>query len=299
MNASWKKWVGAAGVAGVAGLWLCMCGPAAAQSTGGSQGSQSGQNPPPATQPTDKDKLPAANTLSLDLPAPPVNAEEDAAFKEFQDCPMTDFAKKIQLGEALAQKFGQSRYLPVVYSTLTVAYMQSGDVPKMIETGEKELALNPNDVQVLAILGQTMTRVYSAGAPDALKRLDKAEQYSKRAIEVTPTLQKPPNVTEESFAAAKNQALAMAHGGLGLVYFRRGKFGDAIPELEQSVKVDPTPDPVNYYLLGLANEKTSHFDDAIGAFTKCAASANPMQNTCKNQMEEAKKLAATQLSAPK
>jgi tetratricopeptide (TPR) repeat protein len=180
-----------------------------------------------------------------------------------------------------------------------MAYMQAGQVPKMVEVGEKELELNPNDVQVLAMLGQTLPRAFKPSAPDAAQQLEKAENYSKRAIEVMPTIPKPPNATDESFASAKNQALAMAHSGLGLVYIRRGKYGDAIPELEQSVKIDPSPDPVNYYLLALADEKTSHFDDAIGAFTKCAAMQSSMQPTCKNGIEEAKKLAATQLSAPK
>jgi len=36
-------------------------------------------------------------------------------------------------------------------------------------------------------------------------------------------------MTEEAFASAKNQALAMAHSGLGLVYVRRGKHAEAIP----------------------------------------------------------------------
>jgi tetratricopeptide (TPR) repeat protein len=101
--------------------------------------------------------------------------------------------------------------------------------------------------------------------------------------------------------AAKNETLTMAHSGLGLVYLRRGKFSDAIPELEQSVKIDPNPapDPVNLYLLGMANVKASHFDEAAIAFNKCAALAGSLQNTCKTGAEEAKKQGATQLSAPK
>jgi hypothetical protein len=65
------------------------------------------------------------------------------------------------------------------------------------------------------------------------------------------------------------------------------------------VTIDPTPDPVNYYLLGMANAKTSHFDDAAAAYNKCAAMTGAMQETCKKSAEEAKKLGATQLSAPK
>ena len=93
----------------------------------------------------------------------------------------------------------------------------------------------------------------------------------------------------------------MAHGGLGLVYFRRGKYDAAIPEFEESAKVDPNPeaDPVTFYVLAIANEKTSHFDAAVAAFNKCAAIPGSLQPTCKSGAEEAKKLGATQLSAPK
>ena len=256
------------------------------------------QNPPPQQQPDKaKDKV---QDLTLDSPAPtaPVNAEEDAAYKALLDAG-SDTKKRIELGEAFVQKYPNSRYSGPVMANLTVAYLQNNDVQKMEAIGEKEIALNPNDGQTLAILGQTIPRSFNPSAPDAAQRLDKAETYSKRALEVVPTMPKPETITEEQFTTAKNQTLAMAHSGLGLVYVRRGKYSDAIPDLEQSVKLDPSPDPVNYYLLGLANEKASHFDDAIAAFTKCAAFPGSLAQTCKGGAEEAKKLSATQLSAPK
>ena len=101
------------------------------------------------------------------------------------------------------------------------------------------------------------------------------------------------------FIGAKNQTMAMAYSGLGLVAFRRGKFSDAIPNLEKSVGLEPQPDPVNYYVLALSNEKASHFDDAVAAFTKCAAIPSGLQATCKQGIDEAKKLSTTQLSVPK
>jgi tetratricopeptide (TPR) repeat protein len=256
------------------------------------------QNPPPATS-TDKSKPPANNSLTLDDPnAAPVNAEEDTAFKALSD-PANDQAKRIELGEAFLQKYPNSRYRAPVYGILVMAYVQSGQVQKMEDVAEKELALNPNDVQVLAVVGQTLPRAMNSKTPEPEKVLVKAEQYSKKAIEITPTLPKPTNVSEDSFSTVKNQTLGMAHGGLGLVYIRRGKFSEAIPELNQAVTIDPTPDPVNYYLLGMANAKTSHFDDSVAAYNKCAAIAGAMQETCKKGAEEAKKLGATQLSAPK
>jgi tetratricopeptide (TPR) repeat protein len=148
-------------------------------------------------------------------------------------------------------------------------------------------------------VGSTLPRVMNASTPDPQKRLDKAEQYSKKALEVLPTLVKPAELSDADFLKAKDQTSALAYSGLGLVAFRRSKFAEAIPNFEQAVKLDPVPDPVNFYLLGLSNEKTSHFEDAVNAFTKCAAVPGGLQATCKTGADEAKKMATTQLSAPK
>jgi len=291
MIKKWSIWFGAATVMG---LLTCAIGVAMAQ---GSQWGQGGQSQPPAQQ-TDKPKTPEVTPLTLDAPAP-VNAEEDAAYKAFAAVIQNDAAKKIELGEAFILKYPESRYRSPVYGALTFAYVQAGNMQKMQEVGEKEIALSPNDVSTLALMGQTMPRSWKSSAPDAMQVLAKAEQYSKQAIEIAPTLPKPDGMTEEAFASAKNQALAMAHSGLGLVFVRRGKNAEAISELEQAIKIDPNPDPVNYYLLGMANKATSHFDDATAVFNKCAAMTGPLQGTCKAQAEDAKKLGATQLSAPK
>jgi tetratricopeptide (TPR) repeat protein len=294
MKRTWQKWMEAGAFAG---LLLLGCAAAAAQS-GGTQSGQSGQSAPPAAQPTDKDK---ANALTLDTPAPPVNPEEDKDFKAFDVLPLTAGAAKIQAGEAFAQKYPQSRYLPPVYSSLVKLYLAENEIQKMQDVGEKDVALAPNDVQTLAILSQTIPRAWNMNMPNAAQQLDKAEKFSKSAIELTPTIAKPEGLTDAQFTLAKNQTLAMAHGGLGLVYFRRGKFEDAIPEFEASAKVDPNPeaDPVTFYVLAISDQKTSHFDAAVAAYNKCASIPGSLQATCKNGAEEAKKLGATQLSAPK
>ncbi len=293
MRTKWNIWLGAVTVAGL------LAGTNGAASARGSQNGQGSQSQPPAQQ-SDKPKTPEVTPLTLDAPAP-VNAEEDVAYKAFQAVNPNDAPKKIETGEAFILKYPESRYKSPVYAALTFAYLQAGNTQKMQEYGEKEIALTPNDVSTLALLAQTLPRSLhgSASSPEAVQVLAKAEQYSKQAIEITPTLPKPENLTDEAFASAKNQTLAMAHSGLGLVYVRRGKNAEAIPELEQAIKVDPNPDPVNYYLLGMANKATSHFDDAVAALNKCVAMGGPLAGTCKAQADDTKKLGATQLSAPK
>lgn len=254
----------------------------------------------PTLNPEKKQDKPAEVTpLTLDSAPPPVSAEEDAAIQAFRAAPITDMPKKDKLGEDFLQKYPQSRYRPEVYSLLVRGYLSLGQVEKMETVGDKEIELNPNDAQTLAIVGSTLPRVMSASTPDPQKRLDKAEQYSKKALEVLPTIPKPPELSDADFLKAKDQTSALAYSGLGLVAFRRSKFAEAVANFEQAVKLDPIPDPVNFYLLGLSNEKTSHFDDAVNAFTKCAAVPGGLQATCKSGADEAKKMATTQLSAPK
>jgi tetratricopeptide (TPR) repeat protein len=271
---------------------------------GQSPSTQPGAQAAPAQQtqaPADKNK--AATTpppLSMDAAPAAASPEEEASFKAFQDAPIADPNKKDQLGEDFLQKYPQSRYRGVVYQGLVSGYFATQQVPKLLDAGDKEIALNPNDAPVLAVVAQTIARSFNAQSPDAAQQLEKAEQYSKRAIEITPTLPKPAALNDEQFTMAKNDTLEMAHGGLGLVYIRKAKFAEAIPELEQSIKADthPQADPVNYYLLGMANSKTSHFDAAAAAFNKCAAIQSSLTPTCKSGAEEAKKAGASQLSAP-
>lgn len=296
-----RKKEGTVGAVALTALSLCFSGMAFGQSQQGSQSQPPPQQQPQQQQPgtADRDKEPNPPPLKMDnTAAPPSTPEEEAAFKTAQQT--TDVSKRIQLSEEFVQKYPQSRYRPVVYQNLVSGYFQTQQIPKMLDAGEKEIALAPNDAPVLALIAQTIARTIDPKGPNAAAQLQKAETYSKRAIQVAPTLQKPENLTDEAFDNAKTDTLAMAHGGLGLVYIREGKFSEAVPELEESVKVDkhPDPDPVNYYLLGVADKQTSHFDKAALAFGKCAAVQSTLQERCKSSAEEVKKQGATQLSAP-
>ena len=245
----------------------------------------------------------SGTTLSLDAPSvAPASSEEDTAVKALQAMPEASTANlqlKLQAAEGFLQKYPQSRYRPMVYAFLATGYIQIGQADKGVAFGDKEIDLNPNDVQMMAIISQTIPRSLNPSAPDAGTKLDKAEMYGKKAVEVLPTIPKPEGMSDEVFLSTKNQTLAIAHSGLGLVSWRRGKYADAIPELEQSLKLDPVADPVNWFILGVVDQNTSHFDDATFAFGKCASIPGKLQDTCKTRSEEAKKLAATKLSVPK
>jgi tetratricopeptide (TPR) repeat protein len=185
-----------------------------------------------------RDTSPLNPENSLEL-IKPVDKSEETAFRDFQHVSPEDMAKKIDLGEKFLKKYPKSNYRAIVYSGLTSAYLMTNQVQKMQDSGEMALALNPKDVLVLAMLGQTLPRVITASTPEPQKQLEKAEKYAKDPIEQIPLVPKPANTSDQEFTQAKNQTLAIAHSGLGLVDFRCGEFAGAISELDQSVQLDP------------------------------------------------------------
>ena len=167
----------------------------------------------------------------------------------------------------------------------------------MFAAGEKALELNSDNVDILALMGMLLPR--RAGTLDADQKLQKAEKYSKRALELLAAMQKPDGLTEEEFNAAKNQKLSMAHSGLGLTYLQRQRYSDSVAELEQATKLVKEAEPTDFYLLGVAYQKAQRFSDAATAFGKCGEAQWGWQDRCKKGAEDSKKLAATQPQPPK
>lgn len=257
------------------------------------------------TQQQDQNKQPSLENLPANGAAPPAAAapkpadpEEEKAYKELTDTKTEDPDKRIQLGEQYLQKYPNGRYVEQVYQALTVAEEAKQDLPKMYADADKALALNPDDVTVLVLVGWVIPH-NSGNDPDAESRLDKGEQYEKHALTLLPTLPKPPNMTDDQFAKAKAQAESQAHSGLGLIYFRRGKFDEAVEEFKQSIAKSDVPDPTDYYVMGVCLTHLSRFSDAIDAYQKCGQMPGGLQDRCKQMVDQTKKQAATELQAPK
>ncbi len=250
-----------------------------------------------------KNKKGSSNSLDQEKPGQPaggqaVGKDEAKAYKAFYDARNGDPMKVIELGEGFLAKYPMSLYAGAVYSTLTTAYLNTNQPDKMLTAGEKALEINPDNVDVLPLLAWAIPRRVTGQTADGPKQLTEAEGYAKHAIQLLTTIPKPAEMDDAAFTKAKNEKLAMCHDGLGVAEVKTGKYDDAIADLNQSVELSETPDPVDFYLLGVSDQATSHFTDAIASFTKCAA-AGPFQAQCKAGLDEAKKKSENSLEAPK
>lgn len=262
-------------------------------------GGQQQQSPPPSLQQPNPPAKAGAQQEQKPAAQAPVDPEEEKAYKAFTDVKPEAFDQQIQVGEQYLQKYPSGRYTEQVYARLANSYFQKQQFDKMYAAGDKALASNPNDVSVLVLVGWVIPHNYDPNDPEAEHRLAKAETYEKHALEILATMPKPDGVSDEQFAKAKQASLAQAHSGLGLVYFRQQQFDKAVTEMQEAVKLDPTPDSVDLYILGVSLSQLKRYPEAADTFKQCASIPGAVQDRCKQREGEAKKLAAAQPAPPK
>jgi tetratricopeptide (TPR) repeat protein len=246
---------------------------------------QYGQAAAPAPAPNPAQGAPPAKDVGKPQK---VNKAEEAAYKNVLAAQGGDPAMQIQVGEDFITKFPMSKYVPGVYGMLTTAYYTTGNTDKMFAAGAKALELNPDNVDVLALLAMAIPRRVKANTPDGPQQLAKAEVYAHHAIELIPMMTKPDTIDDATFEKAKNDKLSLCHSGLGLLDITHQKFDDARNELTQAVQLASSPDPVDYYLLGNADDQASFLNGAVAAYEKCSA-VGPLVNQCKSREDSVKK----------
>ena len=205
----------------------------------------------------------------------------------------------IQLGEAFLVKYPDSHYVGPIYSQLTTAYLHTNQEDKMFVAGGKALEFDPDGIDVLSVLAWAIPRRVNSDMPDGPQQLQKAEDYAHRAIQLLDAMVKPDDLDAAAFESARNEKLSMSYSGLGTAEIKRGKYTEAGMALDKAVQLAPSPDPVDLYLLGLADQTNSYFTPAIAAFTQCADIPGPMQALCKSGIEDTQKKAKEGLEAPK
>jgi tetratricopeptide (TPR) repeat protein len=249
------------------------------------QGSPSRQGPPPAQSGAQGKSAPAQGGQPE---TPKLNPKEEADYKAFMAAPPSDAGKKIQLGEQFLQTYPGSRYEESVDNQLVNAYYSKQDWKSFYSTADKVVEKDPDDVDVLAVVGWVIPHLYNPEEPGAETKLNKAESYEKHAIEILESLQKPANLTDDQFTQAKAEKLTEAHSGLGLVYFRMQDFDNAVKELQLATSNDSSPDPTDFYVLGVSLQQLKRNPEAANAFTKCAQIPGGLQDRCRQSADQAK-----------
>lgn len=208
-----------------------------------------------------------------------VEREQYDAYQKFLK--QEEDEKKIRLGNEFLKRYPKSPFEERVDVGMMMTCQAQKDWKDSYRFGDSALALDPDDVDVLATVAWTIPHFYNPSDPDAGQQLDKAEKYAKHALEVMPTLRKPARMTDAEFSEAKAKRSFQSHSALELVYFRRQQYADSEKEAEQAVDGNSSPDATDLFVLGADLHFLNRHAEAENAFARCAAVASALQNQCK------------------
>ena len=217
---------------------------------------------------------------------------EAAAYETFHNTSRQNADKKIKLGQGFINKYPHDPYTEIVYQELLQMYYAKQDLPDFYAYSDKGISQFPDDVPLLALTSWVLPRTYTHDDPNGEQKLEKSETYAKHALGAIGTLAKPDSLSDQQFGQYKTSEAAIAHSGLGLVYFRRGKFDDSVKELQMAIQSEAKPDPSDYFVLGADFENLNQYKDAADAFGHCAGIAGSLQDNCKKLAAEAQHAAA-------
>lgn len=192
----------------------------------------------------------AVGLLFVVAPAPSAAQEQEEALAYnawYAASQGQDAAKAIEAAEAYLQAFPQGQYadflnkwLGPAQITLLNDAIQAGQVDRMIELGDKVLANDPDNLNVLHALAFQMRNRELLASPRNYEHAAKAMEYASRAAKLVESGKTLAGVS--SFD--KNATLAWLYQVEALVEENAGNEAKAIALYEKSTSLDPTSAPV-------------------------------------------------------
>jgi tetratricopeptide (TPR) repeat protein len=176
----------------------------------------------------------------------------------------------ISVAKDFEQHWPQSELLAHVFELELEAYRTLGDSANGILAGEKALKAAPGNLAVLTNLAYIIAN--STVDPQQLAR---AEAYARSELEQSRTIQVPKKIFPKEWDEIQGHLDSTAHATLGLVAYKRGDIAGAIKEFETAIKLAPTPEPAQYYRLGMLYEASGNQSKAIEMLHRVTESNDP------------------------
>ncbi len=149
-----------------------------------------------------------------------------------------DPAAKISGLEAFLQTYPNSVMKEDALELLMASYEQTGNTAKMVETANRLLQVNPNNLRALALLAFNARRAAEAGQ-NPQQNLQQGAQYADRGLQALQTAPKPDGMSDADFQKLKQQTTVIFNGVSGIAALQNKNFPVAQERLQASVDADP------------------------------------------------------------
>lgn len=207
-------------------------------------------------------------------PHPKSKAENDAVVAMQQ---AKDPDSRIKAADALLSAFPDTDYKAIALQVEADGYHLKRDDAKAIVFSEQSLAADPKSIYTLLLLAEIYSQSTRSTDLDRDERLTKIDQYTKDAMALLATAEKPsPKLSDADWTATKNGEEARAWEAMGFAAILRNKFDDAKTDLQKCM--DLYPDPIEMLRIGRAYTTAKRYDEAIAWDDKVAGSPNVDDN---------------------
>ena len=226
---------------------------------------------------------PLALALALALPAQqagpqPKSQKELDAILAVQNA--QDPNARIDAANKLLTGFKDTEFKEFANYMMMLSNQQLNDFENMLLYGEETLKHNPDNVGVLLQLSfaiPTRTREFDL---DKDEKLNKAEDFAKRAIVLVPNLEKMnPDMADDEWLLTKKDFMAQAHESIGLVELKRENYDAAVESFTRALNMAANQTGETFYNLAMAYHKAGKKTEAMGAIDKSISNGGmPLAN---------------------
>jgi tetratricopeptide (TPR) repeat protein len=163
----------------------------------------------------------------------------------------TNPAQKAAALEAFLQTYPNSVMKEEALVSLMGAYQQAGDAQKTLDTANRVVQVNPNNVRALAVL------VYyyraTTTAQNLTQNLDMVQKYSQQGEQALHNMTKPEGMSDADFTKFHNELSAIFEGGLGFVALQKKDNATASKDFREAISEESQPSITDIYPLAQAD----------------------------------------------
>ena len=190
-------------------------------------------------------------------------------------------AERAALADRYATVFPDASYAPMAESLAASSYQQAQDTPHMIAAAEKAVAMNPNSIDMLLLLADA----YSSSG----NNLDKASEYSKKALQLLPVAKKPDSVTDDQWKKQTTLQTGVAWSAQGQVQINKNDLNGAAASFQKAsplLKADTPTYARNLYRLGFTYARLQKIPEAKAALAEAASYNTPFKSLAQQTLEK-------------
>jgi hypothetical protein len=209
------------------------------------------------TQPQTQPAAPAQTQPAASQPQQKKEIKDPAEYNAYVGAvQQTDAAAKISGLEAFLAQYPNSVMKEDALESLMGTYQQAGNQAKVIDTANRLLVTNPNNVRALVLL---------AFNERAAQKWADARQHAEKGLQALPNMLKPDGVSDADFAKQKTQLGGLLNSVAGFSALQLKDNAAAEKYLRAAVDADPN-NVENVYPLALASLTATPEDDVNGLF---------------------------------